>query len=344
MTPMAAQRIETNERWLIRSRRRIGVAALVVGVAGWATWLVWRVQTLTLHPVPIVMLLIELSGLAAGVSVTIGLLNSVGPRSAMYVADGDAHRYAVAVADHVGRTTTDDLRRDMKSVVDRLRAHELAGPTDRAVVAVMTDGPRRIVFVVGLSVALLVGVAPFPMPPAWAVVGVVAGLVAVSASHVILTSGRIRFGDRTRWSFAALGEVLAPNEPDGVAPRRWVGTIGTVVALNLAIGLRGISDQWTHGLPAMSHDDRVAAMLLAIVAVAGALYTLRTMPPPVPSREPVAPRRLEERTARRSALGGAVCVGLVGLIAGILPTGVDAAAGDTTRVEAVTEADVVVRD
>ena len=102
---------------------------------------------------------------------------------------------------------------------------------------------------------------------------------------------------------SSLGEVIAPNDPADVAPRRWVGTVGTIVVLNLAIGLRGMSDRWTHGLPAMSDDDRLVAMTWAALLVLGGLYTLRTIPTPQLGNAHVVARRLEERTARQSALG-----------------------------------------
>ena len=48
-------------------------------------------------------------------------------------------------------------------------------------------------------------------------------------------------------------------------------------------------------------------------------------------------RRLEERTARQSALGGALCVGLIGLLAGILPGCVDPGDDHAGRIEHITE-------
>lgn len=341
---MAPEHLETTGPRFSRSRRSLGTAALLVGLAGWATWIVWRIETLHAHPIPIIMLSIELSGVACGAAVTLGLLGAGAPRDVVAIDPRDSHRYAFVVADDVGSTRSADLHRDMRSVVDRLWARELAGSSDRTVLAVMTDGPRRIASVVVLTIALLAGVAPVPMPGIWPVVALVAGAVGIAASHVVLTGGRIRFGDRTRWSFASLGEVLAPNDPAGIAPRRWVGTVGAVVTLSLAIGLRGISDHWTHGLPVMSDADRVAAMLMAMIAVAGALFTLRTMPTPAPADGASPARRLEEPSARRSALGAAVCVGVIGLVAGVLPAGIDAADGDTPRVETLTDSEVVARD
>ena len=69
-------------------------------------------------------------------------------------------------------------------------------------------------------------------------------------------------------------------------------------------------------------------MVWAGLVVIGGLYTLRTIPTPKLGNAHLVARRLEERTARQSALGAAVCLGLVGLLAGILPGSVDPGADD----------------
>ena len=66
-----------------------------------------------------------------------------------------------------------------------------------------------------------------------------------------MSDGRIRIGDRVRWTYSTLGEVVAREDLDGVAPRSWVGTVATIVLVNIAVALRGMSDRWTHGLPHM---------------------------------------------------------------------------------------------
>ena len=48
-------------------------------------------------------------------------------------------------------------------------------------------------------------------------------------------------------------------------------------------------------------------------------------------------RGVEERTARQSVLGATVCVGLIGLLAGILPGSVDPADDDPGGVEHVVQ-------
>jgi len=325
----------TADRPLTPARRRAARTLLAVGVAGLAVWFVWRLATLGAHPIQVVSLLIELSGWTGGLIVVSGLLAATAPRS---VVDPDGtFRYAVAVAGRVGRTRAIDLQRDLRDTTDRLRTRAAGGTADRAMLGVMIDGPRRIALVLTLSLGLMLGVSPAPMPPWWALVAVGAGTSFVAASHVVASDGWIRFGDRTRWSFASLGEVLAPTDRVDLAPRRWVGTVGTIVVLNVAIALRGMSDRWTHGLPAMTDDERIVAMGWASLVVVGGLYTLRTIPTPRLANEHLVARRLEERTARRSALGAAVCLGLVGLLAGILPGSVDAGSDDPVRIEPSTQ-------
>jgi hypothetical protein len=180
-----------------------------------------------------------------------------------------------------------------------------------------------------------------PLPPVWAIIAGVGALALMSLSHVLLGGGRIQFGDRVRWSSSALGEVCLGADRDGVAPRRWVGTVAAVVVLNLAIALRGMSDRWTHGLTPMSTDGRQVTMLLAIAVVAGGLFTLRRTAMPVLENSHLVPRRAEERTARESALGGAVAIGMIGLMAGILPGNFDANADDPVPVEQIFDRDAV---
>lgn len=317
---------------LTRARRRTGSGLLLGGGLFLLLWLAWRVVTLDLHPVPIVTLLIELSGWTGGFAVAVGLLTTSTPRAVLQ--PDHTYRYAFVVADRVGRTRATDLHHDLRIAVERLTARTPGGPAERAMIGVLIDGPRRIALVGILTIALLLGVAPLEVPPGWAIVALAVGTTLVAASHVVASEGRIRLGDRTRWSFATLGEVLSPTDRVDQAPRRWVGTVGTIVVLNLAIALRGMSDRWTHGLPPMTDDERLVAMSWAGLLVLGGLYTLRTIPTPKLGNAHLIARRLEERTARQSAIGAAVCLGLVGLLAGVLPGSVDPGPGDPTRIEA----------
>lgn len=316
-----------------RTRRFATVGVLGTGTSLLSVWLAWRIVTLHVHPVPIVSLLIELSGWSAGIAVAIGLVRSTPTRPRAVRRPDDTYRYAAVVADCVGRTRATHLHHDLRAAVERVLTRTAGGAADRAMIGVLVDGPRRIALVAMLAVALLFGVAPLESPPLWALAALGAGTALLATSHVVGSGGRIRFGDRTRWSFATLGEVLSPADRVDQAPRRWVGTVGSIVVLNLAIGLRGMSDRWTHGLPAMNDDERLVAMVWAGMLVVGGLYTLRTIPTPMLGNAHLVSRRLEERTARQSALGAAVCLGSIGLLAGILPGSVDPGADDPSRVE-----------
>ncbi len=188
-----------------------------------------------------------------------------------------------------------------------------------------------------VTVALLIGVAPMPLPPLWAVAAGLVAFCSLSLAHVLLGHRRIRFGDRVRWSSSALGEIFSGSDHDDVAPRHWVGTVAAVVSLNLAIALRGISDRWTHGLAPMTSEGRLVTMMFAITIIAGGLITLRTTTAPQLANSHLVARRTEERTARQSAIGAAAVVGVIGLLAGILPGNVDAVDQGPGQVEQVSD-------
>jgi hypothetical protein len=186
---------------------------------------------------------------------------------------------------------------------------------------------------------LLIGVSPMPVPALPALASLAIGVGGLSLATVVLSEGRIALGDRLRWTYGSIGELLIREDLEGVAPRRWVGTVGTIVVVNLAVALRGMSDRWTHGLPTMPNDMRVVAMVYAMTLVAGSLFTLVTTAAPQLDNAHLVSRRLEERTARQSALGGALCVGLIGLLAGILPGCIDPGDDHPRRVEHVTQSE-----
>jgi hypothetical protein len=163
------------------------------------------------------------------------------------------------------------------------------------------------------------------------VAGGAIGIGALSAGTWLLSGGHIRPGDRTLWSFAAIGVLLHghrvhPRERAfvGAASVERAGIMGLIVVVNLAVSLRGISDRWTHGLPDMAHDDRVGAMSMAIVMVLAGIGVLGRLPEPDPGDDVMLPRRLEERSARQTALAATAAVAIVGLVAGVLPGAVDA--------------------
>lgn len=316
----------------IPTRRRVGVVLTVLGVGAELVWLSWWVSHLPLNLVAFAVFAAELVGVASTIAVTVGLARSRGPRTVLHDDARESRRYAFAVADLVGRTRSTDVHRDVVRVVRAAPHRRPRRSAEVAMGAVLLEGPRRLLLVAALSVGLVVGIAPMHLPPLWAIGVAGTGIVLVATSHVVLAGGRIRFGDRIRWSYSSIGEVVGAADRDGLAPRRWVGTMASIVVVNLAVALRGTSDRWTHGLAPMGDDDRVVTMLLAIVVVTGALFTMRTIRPPELDASRWS-RRLEERTARQSALGATVAIGLIGLIAGVLPGGIDAADDDPVRIE-----------
>lgn len=323
--------------------RRAGVASLAVSLAGWGAWSAWRALHLPVHPLPILIFALELLGVATGTAVAVFLARRTWVPTDMADTGGDARRFAFVVGGAAGRTPTDDLHHEVLNVVLGARRPVRRRAADYATAAVVIDGPRRLGIVAAAVLGLLIGSGPFPWPPAAAVACAGVGIAGMSLSHRFLSGGRIRIGDRIRWTYSSLGEVVVREDVDGCAPRYWVGTVATIVLVNVAVALRGMSDRWTHGLPPMGDDERVVAMLFALCLVLGALYTLATTEAPEVDNAHLAPRRLEERTARQSVLGVTVCAGLIGLLAGILPGRVDPADDDAGRIEHVVDDDAVVR-
>lgn len=321
-------------RVLPAGRRRVGVALTVVAVVAELGWLAWWLAHFPVNVIALTVLLVELVGLLGTVAISAGLARASRPRQVFVDDPRESHRFAFAVADIVGRTRSTDVHRDVVRVVRSRRRPRRSA--DAAVGAVLLEGPRRLLLVITASLALLLGVSPMPVPPRWALALLLGAAAAAAVSHVALGDGRIRLGDRTRWSYSSIGEVVSATDLDGVAPRRWVGTMAAIVVVNLAIALRGTSDRWTHGLDPMTPDERLVTMVLGIGLVVGALFTMRTVQAPVLDGQRWS-RRLEERGARQSALGATVLLGLVGLIAGVLPGGVDAADDDPVRIEQVVD-------
>jgi hypothetical protein len=223
------------------------------------------------------------------------------------------------VADLVGRPHPADVHRDVRHALRAAPRWRPRGPADAAVASVIVEGPCRLALVVTLAIGLLVGAAPFPLPPLWAIAAAAVGYGSFAVAHVLLGHRRLRFGDRQRWSYGSIGEIVARSELANHASRSWTGALGVTVALSLTVALRGMSDRWTHGLPEMSYDQRVVAFMTAIVMVLGALHTIRTTPRPVLTNSHLVARRLEEATARQALLAAAIAVGLIGLFAGVVP-------------------------
>jgi hypothetical protein len=322
---------------LSAARRRIGLLLMAAGVIGWLGWIVWRATTLAFNLIPIAALLIESAGAVIGVVVAVALAKVDRPRATFEDDRRDPWRYAFAVADRVERTRAVDLHREVRSAANAARRARKRTRADIAMGCVLADGPRRLLMIVVAILGLLLGVSPMPVPSAPAMISLAIGVGGLSLATVVLSQGRIAVGDRLRWTYGSIGELLIRDDLDGVAPRRWVGTAGTIVVVNIAVALRGMSDRWTHGLPTMPNDLRVVAMVYAMTLVAGSLFTLVTTAPPQLDNAHLVSRRLEERTARQSALGGALCVGLIGLLAGVLPGCVDTSHDHAGRIEHVTE-------
>jgi hypothetical protein len=326
--------------WLSARRRRNGIALTVVGICGWLGWIVWRITNLALNPIPIMALAIEVGGAAIGVVVAFALANVVRPRATFEDDRRDPWRYAFAIADRVGRTRAADLHREVRSAAGAARRRGKRTRADVAIGCVLIDGPRRLAMIAVAVFGLLIGVSPMPVPTMPVLASLAIGVGGLSAAIVVLSQGRIAVGDRLRWTYGSIGELLIRDDVEGVAPRRWVGTVGTIVVVNLAVALRGMSDRWTHGLPTMENEMRVVAMAYAMTLVLGSLYTLLTTAAPQLDNAHLVSRRLEERTARQSALGGALCVGLIGLLAGVLPGCVNPGDDHAGRIEHVTERQV----
>jgi len=320
------------------ARRRVGMSTLSISTIAATAWLCWRAGHLGLHPIELAVFATELVSIVSGVIVAVGMARATDPRRVHGNDPRESFRFAFAVADIVGRTRALDLRVGLASAFRVLRRPG-AQLADLSMAAVLVDGPRRLALVVTMTLALVIGVAPIPLPPPWAIAFGIAAMALMSCTHVLLSGGRIRFGDRVRWSSAALGEICSGADREGVAPRRWVGTVAVVVVLNLSVALRGMSDRWTHGLAPMDADDRLMTMAIAIMVVIGSLYTLRTTAVPQLANAHLVSRHTEERTARQSAIGGAVLIGLIGLLAGVLPGNVDAADDDPARIEQISDVD-----
>ena len=188
---------------------------------------------------------------------------------------------------------------------------------------VAVEGIRRILFVVLLVVVLLTGRSPFEMPPWWILAMLVAAQALFAVGHWALSGGVLRPGVRLRWSMASIGAGLGDGTSRSGLPIRWTATMATMIVLNLAVALRGLSDRWTHGLGPMPHDERVTTMIVAWWMVIVGFAALRILVQPSLGYYG-ATHRLEENSTRRLALGTTLAVAMVGFLAGVLPGGLPA--------------------
>jgi hypothetical protein len=341
----------------MRSVQRLGLVAVLVAAGAWTTWLGWRLDRAVEHPLALALFLLEMAGAAGGLGAALVFARPA-PRAPMELdtsttstgsiasATGDADvpvdRYARAVVESCGHTLGAHTAEAVRHAVSALRH----GPDVRSRVAAIAvlEGPRRVAMVLTVAAALLLGAAPIDRPPP-ALLAVLAVAAAGTSVAVWLLSGRtVRPGDRLVWSYASIGTSLSRG--GDVVSAQWAGVVGSIIAVNIAISLRGVSDRWTHGLAVMTPASRVTTMVTGLVLVAGGFACLSVLSPPAQTPE-TAPRRLEERSARRTALGATLAVAIVGLVAGVLTGtveaegGVDAGVGDGTETPAEREGAVV---
>lgn len=304
-----------------RTRRDVtGLALSGLGVTGACVWFAWRISHPAWNVVSLSFFVAEVTGVIGAVVVAAGLARADTARDVFAAEPRDTHWFAHATADLVGRTRAADLHRDVRTAVRSSPRWQWNDGADATVGALLLDGPRRLLMLVSVVAGLLLGAAPFGRPPVWAVASLAVGMLGMAGSHVVLGQGRLRFGDRVRWSYGAIGEIVVRDDVANVAPRRWTGAMASAVALSVAVGLRGMSDRWTHGLPSMTRDDRLTLLAIAVALALGALYTIATSPRPTQVDAHLLSRRMDERTARRSVLVAAACIGATGLVAGALPT------------------------
>jgi hypothetical protein len=276
-------------------------AAIAIGAALWA--LPQRAR-----PVPSAMLpdvVADLLGLDR--------LRSIG-------VHGVDDRGEVARARHGLRLLDPRRLRDRSSAAEMDSGRPLA---NAAWALVAVEGIRRSVFVMLLVVVLLTGRSPFGVPPWWILGSLIAAQVLFATGHWLLSGGVLRPGARLRWSMASIGAGLGDGTSRSGLPIRWTATLATMIVLNLAVSLRGLSDRWTHGLAPMPHDERVAAMVVAWWMVIVGFAALRILVQPSLGFYG-ATHRLEENSTRRLALGTTLAVAVVGFVAGVLPGGLPA--------------------
>lgn len=118
------------------------------------------------------------------------------------------------------------------------------------------DGLRRLVSAITLVVVLFTGVAPFDTPPANRTAMLAVGIALLSIGHWLLSGGNVRPVARLIWSMASIGAGLGDGVSRSGLPIRWAMTMATLIALNISIALRGMSNRWTHGLGPMNNDAR----------------------------------------------------------------------------------------
>jgi hypothetical protein len=313
--------------------RWTGRVASCVGFLAWSAWLAWRVSSSN-GPIGAVVLVLEVAALLVAVVLSAALWSvpdRVGPpvpsSSLVDVVGALLGLDEMASVDAHGADDTGEVARARRGLelLDPRSSSPVVGRrlavTAWAFVAV--EGVRRLAFVIVLVAVLLSGRFPFEMP-GWSMLAVI-GLAQVlfAAGHWLLSGGVLWPGLRLRWSMASVGAGLGDGTSSTGLPIRWTSTLATMVVLNLAVSLRGLSDRWTHGLGPMPHDQRVMAMVVSAWLVLVGFAALRILAKPSLGFYG-ATRRLEEPSARRLAIGATLAVALLGFVAGVLPGGLPA--------------------
>lgn len=315
------------------ARTWIGRSNVVAGLAAWSGWLGWRLAGIGAEPVTLAVLAVELLAFVSTLVVAVACWSLPSRQRLAEPSDGPLPVrlrgvLGLEVDDEPARCGADDTgeiawaRRAGRQVAAHLRpGRRRAGgrsTLELAWAVVALDGARRMLSVVVLVVVLFSGVSPFPTPAPPVAAALIAGVGAVALGTWVLSGGVIRPGDRLVWSMASVGAGVGQGVSRTGLPIRWATTMGSMIVLNLAVALRGLSDRWTHGLGAMPHEARVLAMSAAFALVAAGFAALHTMP--APELAPFgAGRRLEETSARRLALGATLAVALLGFVVGVVP-------------------------
>lgn len=323
------------------SRSVVGTIVSGAGLIAWFAWLLWRAASLNGSIVNMTILALELVAFAASLVVCAGLAVSRPPRRRNRRATDRDCQLPVLLAEALDLGEVINEKADVRRIgnddtgeiawarrgISVLRGQRRLGARTRlasdnlreaAWSVVALDGLRRVCSVIVLLVVLFTGVTPFDMPSTRRLALLVAGIGLVSIGNWFSSGGHLRPGARLVWSMASIGAGLGDGISRTGLPIRWVMTMATLVVLNIAIALRGMSDRWTHGLQPMERDIRIAAMSIAVGFVMVGGLALRRMPRPELGFYG-ATGRLEEHSVRRLALGLTLAVAAVGFIAGVLP-------------------------
>jgi hypothetical protein len=309
--------------------RWAGALSCVAGVGAWSLWFAWRATSSPFGVMSVAFGLLELTALAVSIVLALALWSRPRPNPPR----SPGRMLPDVFAELLG---LDELRSvplhgadDSGEVARARRGLRLLDPRRRQPVSitacafVAVEGIRRMVFVALLVAVLLTGRVPFEMPPASMLLLLIGAQLLFAIGHWMLSGGALRPGVRLRWSMASIGAGLGDGSSRSGLPIRWTATMGTMIVLNLAVALRGVSDRWTHGLGPMAHDERVAAMVVAWWLVFVGFAALRTLTQPSLGFYG-ATHRLEENSTRRLAMGTTLAVSMLGFVAGVLPGGLPA--------------------